>query len=145
MSENFLKKIREERAMSQVELAEKVGVQKQTIWGWENNKFGLTKDNLKKVAEVLGVNTNYILNGKKETFDGKSKERLSRALSLAHVFFVEQKIEEDQVTELATEIYDLLTTIDGANNAEKENLLRSLKLKYLHGLAAHCIINLEQK
>ncbi|MFZ2905295.1 MAG: helix-turn-helix transcriptional regulator [Cyclobacteriaceae bacterium] len=50
-----IKAIRKLKNLSQEELATKIGVQKQHISGWENNKYQPSKDNLDKLALALGI------------------------------------------------------------------------------------------
>lgn len=142
MPENFLKKIREEKGISPSELADKIGVDRQNIYGWENNKFGIAKEQLKKLANALGVTVEYILTGKaEETFD---KERLSKAMLLANEVFGDQ-LSREEIINLATETYDLLSKFDSIGDDEKEKFLKSLETRYISGLAAKCVINSEKK
>jgi transcriptional regulator with XRE-family HTH domain len=146
MTENFLKKAREKQNITPSQLAKLTGVKRQNIWAWENGKFGISKENLKKIADVLRVSVDYIISGKVEdSFDGKSKERLSKSMLLADEFYGNQLTKSDAV-EVATEIYDLLSTIESIDNEnERKEFLKSLKSQYISGLAANCIINLEPK
>lgn len=146
MTENFLKKAREKQNITPSQLAKLTGVKRQNIWAWENGKFGISKENLKKIAEVLRVSVDYIISGKVgESFDGKSKERLSKSMLLADEFYGKQ-LTKSEAVEVATEIYDLLSTIESIDNEnERKEFLKSLKAQYIIGLAANCIINLEPK
>ena len=58
-----LKKARVERGFEQIELAKKAGLAKDLIWRWENGGYGPRKWALSKVAKVLGVPAEYLLNG----------------------------------------------------------------------------------
>lgn len=59
---NNIKKIRQERGMTQADLAEKVGVKSwQTISNIENGHSGLNADKLKKYADALGVEPHDLL------------------------------------------------------------------------------------
>ena len=46
---------------SQVEIAEKLSVTKQTISNWENNNIQPSVDMLVKIADLFGVSTDYLL------------------------------------------------------------------------------------
>ncbi len=46
---------------SQVEIAEKLSVTKQTISNWENNNIQPSVDMLIKIADLFGVSTDYLL------------------------------------------------------------------------------------
>lgn len=57
---NNLKRIREEKKMTQDELAEKAGVSRTTISEIENNKvINITKDTMEKIA-VNGLNSTIV-------------------------------------------------------------------------------------
>ncbi|MBQ8763920.1 MAG: helix-turn-helix transcriptional regulator [Clostridia bacterium] len=46
---------------SQVDIAEKLSVTKQTISNWENNNIQPSIDMLVKIADLFGVTTDYLL------------------------------------------------------------------------------------
>ncbi len=46
---------------SQVDIAEKLSVTKQTISNWENNNIQPSVDMLVKIADLFGVTTDYLL------------------------------------------------------------------------------------
>ncbi len=54
-----IKQFREEAGLTQIQLAEKVGVMFQQISAWENSggDKGLTTGNLAKIADALGKST----------------------------------------------------------------------------------------
>ena len=56
-----LKRYREEHGMTQQDLAELVGTQKQTIWRFENNDITPRKETAKLYAEKLGLPLVYLL------------------------------------------------------------------------------------
>lgn len=55
------KKLRRSRGYTQVQLAEKLGVKKQSISNWENNNILPSVEMLLKIAEVFRVSTDYLL------------------------------------------------------------------------------------
>lgn len=58
--------LRKERSMTQPMLAEKMNVSQSTVTSWENDRRGITNDDLVKLADMFGVTTDYIL-GKNNT------------------------------------------------------------------------------
>jgi len=56
-----LKKIREERKLSQQELAEKLGVGQSTVGMWESNKRTPKLEELNRMARVLNITVNRLL------------------------------------------------------------------------------------
>ena len=50
-----IKELREKARLTQEELAEKVGVQRNTVWRWENQQANLTSKNINKLSEIFNV------------------------------------------------------------------------------------------
>ena len=53
--------LREKHNLSQVQLAEKINVSKQSVSNWENNNIVPSIDILKKLALFFNVSTDYLL------------------------------------------------------------------------------------
>lgn len=56
-----MKKIRQTRGMSQVELARQLGISKQSVSNWENDHSVPTIDLLKKLCQVFSCSADYLL------------------------------------------------------------------------------------
>lgn len=56
-------RLRENQHMSQEELAEKLGVTRQTVSNWENDKAIPDAEKLAKICKVFGVSADAMLNG----------------------------------------------------------------------------------
>ena len=56
-----IKQLRIERGLSQVDLAEKLGVSKQSISNWENDNIQPSIEMLLKISRVFSVSTDYLL------------------------------------------------------------------------------------
>ena len=52
---NYIRQAREEKGLSQKQLAEKIGVTAKTIAKWETGETSLTLDNLEKLTEEIGI------------------------------------------------------------------------------------------
>lgn len=50
-----IKEFREKAGLTQEELAERMEVQRNTVWRWENQKANLKADNVQKLSVVLNV------------------------------------------------------------------------------------------
>ncbi len=50
-----IKDLREKAGLTQEELAEKMNVQRNTVWRWENQKANLKASNVQKLSEILKV------------------------------------------------------------------------------------------
>ncbi len=62
-----LKSVREQRGMSQLDLAQKAGLQPTAISHFETGSRSPSFDNLRKLADALSVNTDYLLGRSEET------------------------------------------------------------------------------
>lgn len=58
---DMIRKLRTAHSLNQVQLAEKLGVSKQTVSNWENNNILPSIDMLVKTAEFFSVSTDYLL------------------------------------------------------------------------------------
>ena len=59
----FLKAIREKAGLSQKKLAEKLGVDENSVWRWEAGRAYPSVDLGKQIAELLGVSVDELLYG----------------------------------------------------------------------------------
>ena len=61
MLSEHIKKLRQSANFSQVDLAGKLSVTKQTVSNWENNNIQPSIDMLVKISDLFGVSTDYLL------------------------------------------------------------------------------------
>ena len=81
MKGDFIRIKRKEKGWSQQELAEIIGVSRETISNWENDKGEMKPDHRKKLAEAFGVSEISIYYGKDDAgLDSTTKEWLSREI-----------------------------------------------------------------
>ena len=65
-----IKNLRQSRELNQVQLAEKLGVKKQSISNWENDNIQPSVEMLEKIANVFSVSIDYLLgNNPRECID----------------------------------------------------------------------------
>ena len=70
--EEKIKELREEAGLTQEQLAEMLGVQRNTIWRWENQRANLSPENRGKLSEIFNVApSNFII--KKEKNDKEER------------------------------------------------------------------------
>ncbi len=60
LNEN-IRKLRQARNLSQVDLGRMLGVTKQSVSNWENDNIPPSVDMLLRIAEVFSVSTDYLL------------------------------------------------------------------------------------
>ncbi len=58
-----LQRLREERVLSQRELARLAGLTHQTVWRYENGSTNAHPRSIRKIAEVLGVEPKELVKG----------------------------------------------------------------------------------
>ncbi len=56
-----IRELRQARNMSQVELAKRLGVTKQSVSNWENDNIQPSIEMLAKLARIFSVSTDYLL------------------------------------------------------------------------------------
>lgn len=71
-----LRKYRKQAKMSQIELAEKIGVRSSAISNWENGQNSIDIDLLFKVCKVLGVSINDMAEIENDSGTGTNKDYL---------------------------------------------------------------------
>lgn len=62
-----IKELRKAKRVSQVEMANSLGLTKQCVSNWENDNIQPSVEMLVKIADYFGVTTDYLLCRKKET------------------------------------------------------------------------------
>jgi transcriptional regulator with XRE-family HTH domain len=144
MQKNFLKQIREEKGISSAELARRVGMNKQNLWGFENEKNGVSNEVLQKLAKELGVSIDYIMTGKdSEISEEKRVEKLSYAMEEVFRFYEDEGFNKDTLIKIATELYHIIIDSERVNENTDESLFReSLNKDIYRGLAAKCFLEI---
>lgn len=77
--------LRKSRNFSQVEIAKRLGVTKQTVSNWENNNILPSIDMLVKVSKLFSVSTDYLLELEDRSFlevSGLTLEELSHVQTI---------------------------------------------------------------
>jgi transcriptional regulator with XRE-family HTH domain len=138
---NFLKKIRESKNISQSNLANKIGVTKQLLCGFENGRNGISNEVLQKLATTLDVSQDAILSGKSfDIFDYENKKLLTKALNMTFKYYGED-LDKDTIIKISTELYGILVDF---NNQKTQSDIASfnanLEDKIAVGLAAKCFL-----
>jgi transcriptional regulator with XRE-family HTH domain len=146
MSKNILKKIRKEKNISQIELANIAGVSKQLLSGFENGRSGISNDVLFKIANYLDVSSDYIITGKnKNIIDEQGKKILQKAMSIAFDFYGDE-FDKETLIKISSEIYSLMVDFEEKyKKLSSEDFEEFLNNKIAVGLAAKCLLNSSKK
>ena len=75
---NNIKELRKNRKLRQEDLAEKLGVTRQTIIAIENNKYDPTLELAMKISEFFGVSVNEIFKLEKLLEEGSAETVIER-------------------------------------------------------------------
>lgn len=65
---DVIQTLRKSRNFSQVQLAEKLGISKQTVSNWENNNILPSIDMLLKISNLFSVSCDYLLEQHERTY-----------------------------------------------------------------------------
>lgn len=77
---DMIQMLRRSRNFNQVQLAEKLGVSKQTVSNWENNNILPSIDMLLKISKLFSVSCDYLLEQHERTYleiSGLTVEQIS--------------------------------------------------------------------
>ena len=117
---NRLKELRQEKKLSQKELAENIGVHYRTLQNWENGESQIKQEKAQQLAEFFGVHIGYLL--------GYSLSRDNMLVALAPY-----TIEEDSDDEFEYDTYTALSEVLGTDKLEKIKNTISVELKNSFG------------
>lgn len=83
-----IKELRTARNLSQVEMAKRLGVTKQSVSNWENNNIQPSVDMLVMIARLFSVSTDYLL-----CLDNRQVLDVT-GLSVEHVAHIQQVVDD---------------------------------------------------
>ena len=146
MPKNFLRQIREQKNIGQAELAQRIGVSKQLLSGFENGRSGVSHPVLRKIAELLQIAPDQIFSGNNPNyFNEKQKKSLGSAMNIAFKFYGDE-LEKDIIVRVATELYSMNVDYEVLKeDNDKQTFIKDLEEKIITGLAAKCLISQNQK
>ena len=81
----FIARMRNEKKMTQEELAKILGVTNKTVSRWENGNYMPDLSLLKPLSEVLGVSLNELLSGEKDITFQKADENISNITNYSNL------------------------------------------------------------
>ena len=91
---DIIKQLRKSRNLNQVQLADYLGVSKQTVSNWENNNILPSIDMLVKVATFFSVQTDYLLELDSRTILDISEWRLEEVAGLQLILYYGRALEK---------------------------------------------------
>ena len=118
-----LLEFRKNKGLSQEELAEKIGVSRQSIYAWESGKSVPDIENMSKLCQILEIKTNDLTNGleiekdnKLETQKSKLKEILKIIILILGIIFLIYSIDSIRKLTIIEKLSRLHEKISYYNN-----------------------------
>ena len=93
-----LRYLRQSKELSQVQLAEKLGVKKQSVSNWENDNVIPSVEMLERIAEYFNVSTDYLLGRENSSNIGRHLEDLTglRQKQIEHIVLIIEDFRENR-------------------------------------------------
>lgn len=116
-----IKELREKRGMSQVDLADKISVSKQTLYKYENGIItNIPSDKIEGIAKVFNISPSYLMGWKDDDADSEGYYTNPETAKLAQELF---------------ENHDLRILFDAARDSDPKDLQMAADLlKRLKGI-----------
>ena len=105
---NRLKKLRKQKKITIVELAEQIGVTKSTILNWEHGTHEIKGSNAKKLAEYFNVSIPYLLGYDTDSTFSDLIAKINEWADERNLKQADPKIQWMRITEEVGEIRDVL-------------------------------------
>jgi len=142
MPKNFLKQIRERKNISQVDLANSVGVTKGHISKFEKGDFPVSFKVLSKIAEILEVSVEEIISGQPiQNFDENHRFLLEQCVENASNDFGNE-LEKKDILKIATLMFSIIIQYRQSpqNPESQQNFIKKTQDKMFEGLASKSIL-----
>ncbi|GDX36761.1 hypothetical protein LBMAG18_12720 [Alphaproteobacteria bacterium] len=142
MPKNFLKQIRERKNVSQVDLANSVGVTKGHISKFEKGDFSVSFKVLSKIAEILEVTVEEIISGQPiQNFDENHRLLLEQCVEIASNDFGNE-LEKKDILRIATTMFSIILQYrQNPENGESQQIfIKKTQDKMFEGLASKSIL-----
>lgn len=106
----FILKCRKEKKLTQLELAEKLGVSDRSISNWENGRNMPDLSLFKPLCEILGISINDLMSGERVSGD-KYQEKLEENIIRTIDYSNKKVIEKNNLISITFIIFGVLITI----------------------------------
>ncbi len=144
--EHFLAEIVEKYGMKVTELAKRAHISKQSLTGFLKNRHGISDEKLIKVANVLGVRPEDIIPGRYANNSVEGQKYLIKSIKMTDKYYNDKGFGENQMIDIATELYNFLITVDRVNDKQSlDELKKDMNKKLNQGLAAKCLLDFLDK
>jgi len=131
---NFLKKIREDKNLTQDQLAEASGVARYIISEFENEKRRPSPRTISRLAEALGCSYIILMTGKEGVSEEKRKilgenrgQYLEEAVNLTQKHCSGKGFDEELLMKISGRLSYIIEEYDIASNQEKKEIIKNIK------------------
>ncbi|MCW1022739.1 helix-turn-helix domain-containing protein [Streptococcus anginosus] len=129
---NRLKELRQEKKLSQKELAENIGVHYRTLQNWENGESQIKPEKAQQLADFFGVSVGYLLGFSSEVLRESPQvflntERDEKENKRAHLGY-DKLITKSGITDMSAFIKKLIQTVDIEKELKELSPIELMKL-----------------
>lgn len=129
---NRLKELRQEKKLSQKELAENIGVHYRTLQNWENGESQIKPEKAQQLADFFGVSVGYLLGFSSEVLRESPQiflntERDEKENKRAHLGY-DKLITKSGITDMSAFTKKLIQTVDIEKELKELSPIELMKL-----------------
>ncbi|WP_330942608.1 helix-turn-helix domain-containing protein [Streptococcus anginosus] len=129
---NRLKELRQEKKLSQKELAENIGVHYRTLQNWENGESQIKTEKAQQLADFFGVSVGYLLGFSSEVLRESPQiflntERDEKENKRAHLGY-DKLITKSGITDMSAFTKKLIQTVDIEKELKELSPIELMKL-----------------
>lgn len=133
-----IKRIRELKKISVKELSDKIGINPQSIYDWEKEKYEPVKENLESLARILGVQVKTFYDENSTDGNNPSNNKGNQLMTPRETFYtdlIEKNDEYNLIPRAVLKDYKIvpdkiIDVIIQSNENEKKALVEGLNSKY---------------
>lgn len=133
-AKNFLKKIRENKNLTQDQLAELSGVTRYIISEFENKKRRPSPRTISRLSEALGCSYIALMTGKEKPGEEKKKYsnegrhgHLEEAVKLTRKHYSNKGLDQELLMKISGHLSYLIEEYKSASNQEKKEIIKAIK------------------
>jgi transcriptional regulator with XRE-family HTH domain len=147
-AKNFLRKIREQRGLTQEQLAEISGVTRYLISDFENEKRLPSPRTISRLSEALECSYIALMTGKEDSDKDTRKnlienrqKYLDAAVSLTKKYYGEKGFDEELLMKISGQLSYIIGEYESASSQERERILKEIKDQRPKLLAEEIFLN----
>ena len=134
MTENFLKKIRQEKNISAAKLSRKTGINPALISLFENGKGEISNSAVNKILKELDITKEYLFTHK----DPIDEAKIIKATRMVHEYYHQSGFDDEEIVAITRKLYEKIVKFEKekGNKTNYSEIISKLEDDYFNGLAA---------